>query len=215
MFYFWPAEKSYRTCSCWVLGGDGDLAEVAFPISNFTWILGAFFGALVGLGRAMLPPHAVTSMGIWVRELHGREGAAVAGVTWTHQEEQSFGILLSWISCLLCELCFVCKSSSYKKAWKRNLILFQKTNTFTKSPLPNKPPDFSSPKNNSYPPGSSAQLRWGLGLGSGGPVALDRLRRGFGGSRAGGDHHALGDLCQRGAVAPEALTVALFGKWGR
>lgn len=34
---------------------------------------------MVGLGRSFLPPGAVTSMSIWVRELHGTTGAALPG----------------------------------------------------------------------------------------------------------------------------------------
>eukprot|EP00435_Cladocopium_sp_Y103_P046087 s681_g13.t1 len=58
--------------------------EAPFSLMNLTWILGAFFGAIVGLGRAYLPEEAglqeaVTNMNVWVRELHGPNGSAPCG----------------------------------------------------------------------------------------------------------------------------------------
>lgn len=53
--------------------------EAPFSLVNLTWILGAFFGAIVGLGRAYLPEEAVTNMNVWVREVHGPNGSAPCG----------------------------------------------------------------------------------------------------------------------------------------
>lgn len=53
--------------------------QAPFAIYNLTWILGAFFGAIVGLGRAYLPSDAVTNMNVWVQHLHGINGCAPCG----------------------------------------------------------------------------------------------------------------------------------------
>eukprot|EP00434_Breviolum_minutum_P020468 symbB.v1.2.018050.t2/scaffold1425.1/size119490/8 len=53
--------------------------EAAFSLLNLTWIWGAFFGAIVGFGRAYMPEDAVFNMNVWVKELHGPNGSAPCG----------------------------------------------------------------------------------------------------------------------------------------
>ncbi|CAE7600597.1 retm [Symbiodinium natans] len=62
----------------------GWTAEVPFGLWNLPWILGALFGLAVGTLRQSLPPSAVTTLGIWVRELHGPRGSAEPG-SWLAQ----------------------------------------------------------------------------------------------------------------------------------
>lgn len=53
--------------------------QAAFSLLNLTWIWGAFFGAIVGFGRAYMPEDAVFNMNVWVKELHGPNGSAPCG----------------------------------------------------------------------------------------------------------------------------------------
>lgn len=55
------------------------LEQAAFSFLNLTWIWGAFFGAIVGFGRAYMPEDAVFNMNVWVKELHGPNGSAPCG----------------------------------------------------------------------------------------------------------------------------------------
>eukprot|EP00434_Breviolum_minutum_P020469 symbB.v1.2.018050.t3/scaffold1425.1/size119490/8 len=55
------------------------LEQAAFSLLNLTWIWGAFFGAIVGFGRAYMPEDAVFNMNVWVKELHGPNGSAPCG----------------------------------------------------------------------------------------------------------------------------------------
>jgi len=62
----------------------GWTAEAGFGLCHLNWILGAVFGCIVGTLRQQLPTSAVTTLGVWIRELHSPAGSAEAGLWLGH-----------------------------------------------------------------------------------------------------------------------------------